>query len=79
MLSSFILVQNTSHSTMLIIVICTSFVILICGVGIARLRGNQQQKKIDKQHQQTQAKVILKKKYFSQYSNPYIFLYSVKF
>lgn len=35
----FILVQ-TSHSTMLIVVICASFVLLISGVGIARLRNN---------------------------------------
>uniref|UniRef100_A0A182R0Q4 Cadherin domain-containing protein n=1 Tax=Anopheles farauti TaxID=69004 RepID=A0A182R0Q4_9DIPT len=30
----------SSHSTMLIVVICASFVLLICGVGIARLRNN---------------------------------------
>uniref|UniRef100_U5EYG9 Putative calsyntenin n=1 Tax=Corethrella appendiculata TaxID=1370023 RepID=U5EYG9_9DIPT len=30
----------SSHSTMLIVVICSSFVLLICGVGIARLRNN---------------------------------------
>uniref|UniRef100_A0A6E8VRJ2 Cadherin domain-containing protein n=1 Tax=Anopheles coluzzii TaxID=1518534 RepID=A0A6E8VRJ2_ANOCL len=30
----------SSHSTMLIVVICGSFVLLICGVGIARLRNS---------------------------------------
>ncbi|XP_035910352.1 calsyntenin-1 isoform X2 [Anopheles stephensi] len=30
----------SSHSTMLIVVICASFVLLICGVGIARLRNS---------------------------------------
>lgn len=33
-------VQQNSHSTMLIVVICILFVVLICGVGIARLRNN---------------------------------------
>jgi hypothetical protein len=32
-------VQSSSHSTMLILVICSSFVLLICGIGIARLRN----------------------------------------
>lgn len=31
---------QSSHSTMLIVVICASFILLICGVGIARLRNS---------------------------------------
>lgn len=34
--------NGVTHSTMLIIVICVSFVLLICGVGIARLRNQTQ-------------------------------------
>lgn len=41
--------QN-SHSTMLIVVICILFVVLICGVGIARLR-NKTSKTIVGKHQ----------------------------
>jgi hypothetical protein len=39
-LRSLVKAQTSSHSTMLIVVICVVFVLLICGVGIARLRNN---------------------------------------
>jgi calsyntenin 1 len=38
-------IGSTTHSTMLILVICVSFVMLICGVGIARLRNQKQNSK----------------------------------
>ncbi|KAL7011617.1 hypothetical protein ACKWTF_014360 [Chironomus riparius] len=44
-------VSSVQHSTMLIIVICVSFVLLICGVGIARLRNQTQVTKSKKGHQ----------------------------
>lgn len=44
-------VSGVTHSTMLIIVICVSFVLLICGVGIARLRNQTQVPKSKKGHQ----------------------------
>lgn len=40
MLKLIVFSVQTSHSTMLIVVICASFVLLISGVGIARLRNN---------------------------------------
>lgn len=40
--TSHVRVNGVTHSTMLIIVICVSFVLLICGVGIARLRNQTQ-------------------------------------
>jgi calsyntenin 1 len=53
-----------THSTMLIVVICVSFVMLICGVGIARLRNQTQVTRGKKKHQtctkvtiQTEAKM----------------------
>jgi calsyntenin 1 len=48
--------NGATHSTMLIIVICVSFVMLICGVGIARLR-NQTQITRGKNKHQTCSKV----------------------
>lgn len=48
--------NGATHSTMLIVVICVSFVMLICGVGIARLR-NQTQVSRGKNKHQTCAKV----------------------
>lgn len=44
-------VSGVQHSTMLIIVICVSFVLLICGVGIARLRNQTHVTKSKKGHQ----------------------------
>lgn len=44
-------VSGVTHSTMLIIVICVSFVLLICGVGIARLRNQSQVTRSKKSHQ----------------------------
>lgn len=38
--SIFSVQSSSSHSTMLIVVICAAFVLLISGVGIARLRNN---------------------------------------
>lgn len=43
--------NGSTHSTMLIIVICVSFVMLICGVGIARLRNQAQVPKGKNKHQ----------------------------
>jgi hypothetical protein len=40
--------SSSTHSTMLIIVICVSFVLLICGVGIARLRNQSTARNLDK-------------------------------
>lgn len=48
--------NGATHSTMLIVVICVSFVVLICGVGIARLR-NQTQITRGKNKQQSCPKV----------------------
>lgn len=48
--------NSSTHSTMLIVVICVSFVMLICGVGIARLRNQTQVSKGKNKHQ-TCAKV----------------------
>lgn len=42
---------GVTHSTMLIIVICVSFVLLICGVGIARLRNQSHVTRSKKGHQ----------------------------
>lgn len=42
--------MGSTHSTMLIIVICVSFVMLICGVGIARLRNQKQVSKGKRNH-----------------------------
>lgn len=44
-------VNGATHSTLLIIVICVSFVVLICGVGIARLRNQTQITKGKNKHQ----------------------------
>lgn len=43
--------QGATHSTMLIVVICVSFVVLICGVGIARLRNQTQIPRGKNKHQ----------------------------
>ena len=43
--------QGVTHSTMLIVVICVSFVLLICGVGIARLRNQSHVTRSKKSHQ----------------------------
>lgn len=43
--------NGATHSTMLIIVICVSFVLLICGVGIARLRNQSQMTRSKNKHQ----------------------------
>lgn len=43
--------NGATHSTMLIVVICVSFVMLICGVGIARLRNQTQISKGKNKHQ----------------------------
>lgn len=45
---------NATHSTLLIVVICVSFVLLICGVGIARLRNQTQVVKGKDRNQQLQ-------------------------
>ena len=42
--------NGSTHSTMLIVVICVSFVMLICGVGIARLRNQKQVSKGKRNH-----------------------------
>lgn len=42
---------GATHSTMLIVVICASFVMLICGVGIARLRNQSQVPRSKNKHQ----------------------------
>lgn len=52
-------VSGVTHSTMLIIVICGSFVLLICGVGLARLRNQTHVPKSKKGHQAC-AKVLTK-------------------
>lgn len=54
--------SNGQHSTMLIVVICVSFVMLICGVGIARLRNQTQVSKGKNKHQAC-AKVNSKRKW----------------
>lgn len=43
--------NGATHSTMLILVICVSFVMLICGVGIARLRNQSQISRGKNKHQ----------------------------
>lgn len=43
--------NGAPHSTMLIVVICVSFVVLICGVGIARLRNQSQITRGKNKHQ----------------------------
>lgn len=43
--------NGAPHSTMLIVVICVSFVVLICGVGIARLRNQTQITRGKNKHQ----------------------------
>jgi calsyntenin 1 len=42
--------NGSTHSTMLILVICVSFVLLICGVGVARLRNQKQISKGKRNH-----------------------------
>lgn len=51
--------NGATHSTMLIVVICASFVLLICGVGIARLRNQSTQTTKGKNKHQPCPKVRL--------------------
>jgi hypothetical protein len=58
--------NGVTHSTMLIIVICVSFVLLICGVGIARLRNQSSHTTRSKKSGQQCVKVRIFQKSFFQ-------------